>query len=64
MYFGVELERSVKVPRLDHKELAKLGWRCERDGSVAAEYISPVLSLDNYEESIEYIKETALPILD
>jgi pterin-4a-carbinolamine dehydratase len=63
MYFGIELERSKRIS-VDYKQKAKDGWRCERDCSVEAEYISPVLSLDNYEESIDFIKSTAQDILD
>jgi len=63
MFFGIELERS-EIVRLNYTQAAKDGWRCERDGSVDAEYISPVLSLDNIEESIEYIKNTSQGILD
>jgi len=66
MFFGIELERAEVVSMNSKwiKEKNDNGWRCERDGSVAAEYISPVLSLDNYEESIDFIKETAQDILD
>lgn len=63
MFFGIELERA-EIVDLDYDKAAEDGWRCERDGTVAAEYISPVLSLDNIEESIDWIKDTSQGILD
>lgn len=64
MYFGIELEKRYEMVSANYKKLAKDWWRCERDSSCGAEYISPVLSLDNYEESISFIKDTAQDILD
>lgn len=66
MHFWIELERSeyIDFSSDEYKQLNADGWRCENDCSVAAEYISPVLSLDNIEESIEFIKSTAEPILN
>ena len=63
MFFWVELERA-EIVSIDYDQAAEDWWRCERDCSVAAEYISPVLSLDNVEESVEYIKNTSQGILD
>lgn len=64
MFFGIELEKSREVTSANYIKLAKDGWRCERDATVAAEYISPVLSLDKYEDSITFIKDTAEDLLD
>ena len=62
--FWIELERSeICGDGDDHKKYRFHWWRCEEDASVEAEYITPILSLNNYEESIKWIKDTWNDIL-
>jgi len=65
--FGMEFEKSEIVcdssPRA-HRGFTEAGWRCERDATVAAEYITPVLSLSKVEDSIDWIMNTWQEILD
>lgn len=66
IFAWVEFEKSELLPfgKTKYKELASNGWRCERDSTVSAEYISPIISLSNIEKSIHFIKTTAPEILD
>lgn len=66
MFFWIEFEKSYAID-FSQSEIHDKNdnwWRIETDSTVWAEYISPVLSLDKYEDSIEFIKSTAQEILD
>lgn len=60
---GIEIEKSKQCSTKAHKSMKKAWWRCERDSTVAGEYISPVMSLDDIDKTIEFIKATAAPAL-
>lgn len=57
--FWMELEKSeICGDYDDHEKYRSEGWRCEEDWSVEAEYITPILSLDNIDESLDWIMRT------
>lgn len=64
MRVWLEIEKSRVMSGKVHKRMKKNHWRCETDSSVAAEYITPVLSLDDIEETVNFITETAPEVLN
>lgn len=62
--FGMELEKSeVCGDYDDHSKYKDKWWRCEEDWSVEAEYITPILSLDDVDKSVEWIMSTGRDIV-
>ena len=63
--FGMELEKSeVCGDYDDHSKYKDKWWRCEEDWSVEAEYITPILSLDDVDKSVEWIMSTGRDIVN
>lgn len=56
---GIEIEKSEIV--WNHIKLRNEGWGCERDGSVAAEYVTPILNVDN---AYDWIMRTWSNVVD
>lgn len=62
--FGMELEKNeICWDSEAHSSYKKAWWRCEEDWSVEAEYITPILSLDDIDKSIEWIMSTGRDIV-
>lgn len=63
--FGMEFEKMELCGDLGaHEQFREYGWRTEMDCTVEWEYITPILSLDRIEDSIDWIKSTWQTILD
>ena len=63
--FGMELEKNeICWDSEAHSSYKKAWWRCEEDWSVEAEYITPILWLDDIDKSIEWIMSTGRDIVD
>lgn len=56
---GIEIEKDELI--WNHPKYKSLWWGCEQDGSVKAEYITPILDID---KAYDWIVETGLPIVD
>lgn len=63
--FGMELEKNEVCGDYEtHEKYKSKWWRCEEDWSVEAEYITPILSLDDIDKSVEWIMSTGRNIVN
>lgn len=55
---GLEIEKPTCVDGETNIKMKKKQWRCETDSSAGYEYITPILSIDNIEECIDWVTTT------
>ncbi len=55
---GIEMEKGWVLDDAQHLSLKSKKWRCETDSTVSAEYITPILPLDDVNKCVGWIMNT------